>query len=39
MDQRWFAVGHSSREEASEAGREAVAEARMSGELGVLAVA
>jgi hypothetical protein len=22
MDQRWFAVGHSSREEASEAGRE-----------------
>jgi hypothetical protein len=27
MDQRWFAVGHSSRDEASRAGREAAAEA------------
>jgi hypothetical protein len=31
MDQRWFAVGHSSREEASEAGREAAAEVGAGG--------
>ena len=31
MDQRWFAVGHSSRDEASEAGREAAAEAAAPG--------
>jgi hypothetical protein len=31
MDRRWFAVGHSSREEASDAGREAAAEAGASG--------